>query len=174
MFQLNPAESNLLCHSSFWSCLLTKTMRCWTFLFSFHVFSPLGGAQWSGEQECRRVGSSKSVLALMRSRQEEPRAAVVVHRFALDSPAGYRPMNIQIGRELPLNINQKPIYSITGLRSEMFNQQQLLMWRNFACGLSSHVDNKSITNSPLIAGRLEQSLVDHSVTLHLEDRGKKF
>lgn len=58
------------------------------------MFSPLGGAQWSGQQECRRGGSSKSVLAVMRSRQEEPRAAVVVHRFALDSPVGYRAMNI--------------------------------------------------------------------------------
>ena len=57
----------------------------------------LGGARRSGEQECRRDGSSESVFTVMRSRQEELCAAIVVHRFALDScltPAGYRPMNI--------------------------------------------------------------------------------
>lgn len=57
----------------------------------------LGRARGSGKLECRRDGSSESVLTVMRSRQEELRAAIVVHRFALDSrltPAGYRPMNI--------------------------------------------------------------------------------
>lgn len=60
-------------------------------------YPPLGGAQWRGEQECSRDGSSERVFTVMRSRQEELWAAIVVHRFALDScltPAGYSPMNI--------------------------------------------------------------------------------
>lgn len=92
------------------------------------------------ETECS--GGSERSLTLMRNTQKNLVCFIAVHGFALASrllPAGYRPMNIYTEEGLPLNINQKLIYSITGLRSELCNQQQLLMRRSPPLALPANI-----------------------------------
>lgn len=80
------------------------------------------------------------------------------------------------GKGLPLNINQKLIDSITDLIFEMFETAASNERKNSACGISSHVDNECIKNSPWVVGRAfgrERSLDVCSVTLHLEESQKR-
>lgn len=150
---------NLPFHSCFWSSSLTNRVGWWEIcvcilcLSSETKYRPLGGAQWSGEQECRRDGSSKTVFTVMRSRQEELWAAAVAHRFALDFPCRLQ-THEYLNRKGTSSKHQSKLY-LFNFWPQIWNVQPPAASdekKNSACGISSHVD-ESIKNSPSMAGQ---------------------